>query len=180
MKPMGSRFWKSCCIGLGTIATLSPGVMAADVVIFSYPPLERSMEVTDLEIFVETGETTPTLDELFENTALTPRALSSALTREAAATPLFLDRHLNSLAGKFLLHQIGRTIHTPSGDTNGRALRSAMVLAASDDDRFSALEVIQHYPTEEVYVEVRGMVRLFRNIEDIFEDVGDVLSSQHH
>ncbi len=170
-----SRFWTAISLSVSILGAIASNAIAADRVILSYPPFERSIAVEDLETFVETGETTTTLDQLFDNTALTPTALTIALTREVNATPQFLDRHLNSLPGKLVLSQVGRTIRTPSGDTNARALRSAMVLAASDDEQFSALEVIEHYPTEEVYVELRGMVRAFRRIENVIEDVADAL-----
>jgi len=74
-------------------------------------------------------------------------------TRPLSADPVVLDLAINSLPGDWVLDYLGQSIHTGTGEADRQALRSALVLSASDDKQITLLEVLQNYPTEEVVLE---------------------------
>ena len=63
---------------------------------------------------------------------------------------------LNSRIGNIILEQISQVIYTPSRRVDRQALRSALVLSASQDVQVSLIEIIKNYPTNKV--EVDGVV----------------------
>lgn len=54
------------------------------------------------------------------------------------------------------MDQISQVIYTPSRRADRQALRSALVLSASQDGQVSLIKIIKNYPTDEV--EVDGIV----------------------
>ncbi|KAB8332821.1 alpha/beta hydrolase [Scytonema tolypothrichoides VB-61278] len=83
---------------------------------------------------------------------------------------------MNNPIGEFLVDQIGQTIHTPSSEANPQALRSALVLSASKDNKLSLIEIIQNYPTPEVYVEGERLVRTYEQLSLLAERLQNLLS----
>jgi hypothetical protein len=86
-----------------------------------------------------------------------------------------LDRVLNSFLGDAILDQMGDFVHTPSGEADREAMRSALILSASDDNRISLIEVIQNYPTREMHVNGNRIVATYRQIANIQETVTNAL-----
>ncbi|NJO80088.1 MAG: alpha/beta hydrolase [Cyanobacteria bacterium RM1_2_2] len=90
--------------------------------------------------------------------------LRQALSQEVTVDGLFLDQKLNSLLGEFLLFEVGQVIQPPSGGARIQALRSTLVLSALRDNRFSVLELLQNYPTQEIQVNGLRLARLGRTV----------------
>ncbi|MHC5722793.1 MAG: alpha/beta hydrolase [Nostoc sp.] len=49
-------------------------------------------------------------------------------------------------------------MYTPSRRADRQALRAALLLSATQDRQVSLIEIIKNYPTNEVQVEVDGVV----------------------
>ncbi|MGB5975433.1 MAG: alpha/beta hydrolase, partial [Nodosilinea sp.] len=135
---------------LSTLAA-RPG-QAAERVRLNYRGFSRTVPVALLEFLADTGESTGVLGGLLNQVGQAGE-LRSILTRPLAADPVILDRSLNSSPGEWLLDYLGASIHTSAGEADRQALRSALVLSASDDKQVTLLEVLQNYPTEEVVLE---------------------------
>lgn len=126
---------------------------AAESVRLNYRGFSRSVPVALLTTLAETGESSGSLGGLLDQAGQNPAELRSLLTNPLPVSPVVLDRSLNSGPGEWVLDQLGDSIHTGTGEADRQALRSALVLSASDDSHITLLEVLQKYPTEEVVLE---------------------------
>lgn len=144
---------------------------AAQRVVFTYGLVRESISVDELTTFALTGETSSTIRYYLNRTGQNPETIRNSLTREINVSPVTLDRTLNSQIGQFLLDQIGQSIRTPSNQANRQALRSALVLSASKDNRVSLIEILQNYPTSEVLLEGDRIVRTYNQLSLIAEDI---------
>ncbi|WP_414624250.1 alpha/beta hydrolase [Calothrix sp. CCY 0018] len=144
-------------------------VNAAEKVVFNYKIFSQSLPVEELTQLTETGEVSPTLKYYLNKTNQDPQAVRDVLNKEVNISTTTLDRTLNSKIGEFLLDQISQTIHTSSGRANNKALRSAIVLSSSEDNQVSLMEIIQNYPTNEVYVEADNLERTYNQLSILTE-----------
>ena len=157
------------------VLLLSPSALAAERVVLRYRMFQRSVPVEDLTTFVETGETTRQLRSYFRLSGQDPERIRRALANEVEVDVVPLDRVLNSFLGDAILDQMGGFVHTPSGTADREALRSALILSASDDNRISLIEVIQNYPTRELHVNGNRIVATYRQIQNIQETITNAL-----
>jgi hypothetical protein len=146
LKLLGATALLSIVLGLQTAE-------AAERVLLRYRGFSRTVAVDDLATLAESGEAPESLASLLEASGQRPEGLRSLLTDELSASPVLLDKALNSWPGEWLLDQLGNAIHPPAGTSSRQALRSALVLSAVDDNRFTLLEVLENYPTPEVVLE---------------------------
>jgi hypothetical protein len=146
---------------------MSQSAIAAERVVMRYGAFERSASVEELARFVETGETTRQLRAYFRMSGQDPEQFRQLLGREFEVDVVMLDRLLNNIVGDVILDQMGNFVHTPSGETNREAMRSALVLSASEGGKISLIEVMQNYPTREVHVNGNQALSAYRQIETI-------------
>ncbi|WP_017300206.1 alpha/beta hydrolase [Nodosilinea nodulosa] len=138
-------------LGLSALAA-SPG-HAAEQVRLNYRGFSRTVPVALLVALADTGESSGVLGGLLNQAGQDAGELRSLLTDPLPADPIILDRALNTGPGEWVLDYLGDSIHTSAGVADRQALRSALVLSASDDKQITLLEVLQNYPTEEVVLE---------------------------
>lgn len=160
---------------LGSVLLTSPQALAADRVMLRYGILERSISVDELSEFAETGKTSRQLRTYLRDSGQEPDRVQELLSSEVEVRQLFLDGVLNSAPGEVILDRMGEFVHTSSGEANRQALRSALVISASDDDRISLIEVLQNYPTQEVHVNGRRVASAYRQIRSIQDNIATVL-----
>lgn len=150
---------KAVCCGLGGLfiaLAASPG-LAADRLVVSYGVLERSIAIDELEKFAETGQLSPQL--MAYNHRLQLDAVQLEQIRTWLITPADLDKvavaqFLYTEQGKFLLKQLTQVVQTPARRGGFSALRSALILAAANenDGGLTLLNVLRQYPTESVRI----------------------------
>lgn len=139
----------------------SPAIANKSLVI-RFGPLGRSISMQDLTYFAETGVLPRGWGSLFRIAGVDPTTVQTALNQTVSVNLRFLDRTLNSLLGEYLLYQVGQVVHTPSDTANIQALRSASILSVADDGQLSLLELLQRYPTQDVYLDGARLARLGR------------------
>ncbi|HEY9877488.1 MAG TPA: alpha/beta hydrolase, partial [Leptolyngbyaceae cyanobacterium] len=145
----------------GAGCTFGQPALAADRIIVSYGVAERSIQVQDLETFAETGELSRQLSEYIRMLNLSPEQL--AQFQEVLRTPVDIDaiavgQFLYTAQGKFLLKQISQVVQTPSRRAGFSATRAALILAAAEPPGLTILNVLKHFPTEAVRVDIqRGL-----------------------
>jgi Alpha/beta hydrolase of unknown function (DUF1400) len=122
-------------------------------VVMKYQIFRRSIAVADLDQFAKTGKTTRPLRTYLRMSGQDPAKIRKTLTDEVDVNAVTLDQVLNSFVGDIALGQLSQYIYTPSQQEDGKAIRAALVLSASGDNRVSLMEVIKNYPTQEVYVD---------------------------
>lgn len=132
--------------------------VAAERIIFSYGPIERSIQVRQLEEFAQTGQLDSQLNEYARLLNLSPDQLEQF--RQALSTPadfgvVAVAQFLYTPQGKLLLKQVSRVVQTPSGQAGFLALRGALILAAADSQSgLTALNILRYYPTQAIRIDV--------------------------
>ena len=152
-------------LSLGLWGLLSLPSAAAENVLLRYRGFGRTVPVAELAELAETGEPPRRLAALLRTAGQDPADLRRILTAEAGATPIALDRTLNSLTGEWVLDQLGTAIYPPSGQASRQALRSALVASAQDDNRVTLLEVLENYPGNQVVVNGNRLEEAYRQFQ---------------
>lgn len=161
-------------MALSAIGTAS-SALAADTIVLTYGVLEASISVDELTTFAETGEQSSRLKRYVRMSGQEPGEIRRTLTREVEIDVVTLDAALNNPIGEAALDQVGDVIYMRSGSANRQALRSALVLSASDDDKLSLLEVMQNYPTSEVMVDGKRLASAYERIADLSDRAQDLM-----
>lgn len=156
-------------MGIGGLLTLAfaPHAQAAEEIVLNYQWLRRSLPVSDLSTLAETGEPSPQLSTYLDAIGQRPDAFRRTLTREVSLDPVLLDRMLNNPVGDLALDQLSPIIHTRSREGDRQALRSALILSASDDGKVSLVELIETYPTQELHVDGDRLADAYNDIADL-------------
>lgn len=153
---MGQKAIQGMLAFMGCLGVLSLGsgsAIAADTILLRYQGFGRAVPLVDLATLAQTGEAPDSVGGLLDMANENPATLQDVLTRNLSVNPNVLDKTLNSAPGEWALDQLGGVIHSPSGNANRQALRSAIVLAAAEDSQISLLEVLEQYPTPQVVLE---------------------------
>ncbi len=155
---------------VGTLLLIAPTIvlaaskaLAAETIVFRYGLFGESISVSQLAEFAQTGQASPSLSGYFRLFRQKPNAIRRVLNRDVNVDLLTLDRFLNSSSGERVLDQLGEAIQTPVGEANRQALRAAIVLSAKDN-RVSLIEVLQNYPTRQLYIDGRAVGRTYRQV----------------
>lgn len=175
---MGRSFFKGrwtlfLAAGVG-IVFYSTAAAAAQKVVLKYSAIRMTLPLSELEVFAETGKMSPALEMLLSKANKDPEAVRRYLTRPVKVSQRFLDQTLNSKVGEVILDEVGQVIRTPSGNANREALRSALVLSATNDNEITLLETMKNYPTPEVYVEGDRLVEAYGKLVALSEQLGGV------
>lgn len=148
---------------------------AADQVVLKYRVFERSIAVSDLTQFAETGELNRPLRRYIRLSGQQPERVRETLTQEFAVSPLVLDRLLNSPIGETALGQLSQAIYPSSREADETALRSALVLSATDDGQISFIEVLRNYPTPQVYIDGERLAEAYSQLRALSDRIGPLL-----
>jgi hypothetical protein len=171
------RFSLSSVVGvaIGTSSLLFANTaFAAERVVFKYGAFRESIPVADLETLATTGESSPLLEGYMRLAKTEPEKVQKLLTREIKIDVRTLDRMLNTSLGELALDKIGEAIQTPAQTANREALRSALILSASEDGKISLIEALKNYPTTEVHVEGKKIAAVMRQFGRFARTAGEV------
>ncbi len=174
-------------IGLASSLATALPVRSAETIYLDYGPLGRSLPTTSLEAFAQTGTIDPALAPYLQN--LSPEALqqfqrilqtplsalgashseSSSLTPsdlEMLSDPVVLSQWLYSPIGEIVLGTFGSLIQTEAHLSGQQSLRAAMILAASDPEGLSLINVIRFYPIRGLRVKLPQILALYRSLSN--------------
>lgn len=163
-------------VKLQLAANITPTAYANKRLVLDFGPFRPSISIADLTKFVETGELSRGWRFYFNVANVDREGLRKALSQEVRVDVKSLDKQLNSLLGEYVLYEIGQIIQTPSGTANIQALRSAIILSAIKDNHFSALELLQNYPLQQVNLNAIRLAR-YGAIAKRFQDRGGVTTA---
>lgn len=161
-------------MGVGAVlATALPGE-AADRLTFAFGPLERSIELADLDQWVEDGVLS---DELAYYAQFLPedydieelrRALTWRVEQDIDTINVdvvLLDRFFYTKQGEYLLNIAADFIRTEGRRSDLRALRGAILVAVSDEQEgLTLLNTIRKFPSTEMRIELDRGLGLLREI----------------
>ncbi|MEB3210085.1 MAG: alpha/beta hydrolase [Leptolyngbyaceae bacterium] len=162
------RFMQATLAGFFTGLTTALPAFSADQISFYYSIFERSIEISTLEEFAEEGRINSQLRRYFSLADVSPseqRAFRAALQESADVDPVLLSRFFYSNIGEDILEKfLGDLIRTESGLNGIYSLRSALILAAQDDDGLSVLNFLRHLPTD-MQINLRSVLAASETVE---------------
>lgn len=179
---MKSRNWfRLPGILLGAMAGVvltGTGAFAADRVVVSVfgGAIQAPINVKDLATFAETGKKTKTIAQAVGVSDVNPDTLRGLMTLELGVDVAQLANALYSRTGYTVADSIGEIVTTRSGYESDKALRAALILAAADDGRISFLEVLEAYPTSDMYIQVDKINDVVNRVEDLLENLQDLFN----
>ncbi len=159
-----------------TFSIVPSRVLAAQKVTFQYGVASHSVSIQELEDFVATGETTPAIDFLIRTSEQNPETVRWMLVQKFPVDNQLVNNLLNTPPGEYFLTQTSDVVNSRSENANVRALRGALVTSASDDGYVSFLELLQNYPTQQVYVDAKKLAKTRRNIITSLEEVQNYIT----
>ncbi|BAY07152.1 alpha/beta hydrolase [Calothrix sp. NIES-2098] len=157
-------------VGLGVGASIlffSPNANAAEQVVLKYGNFQGPISVQELNQFVESGKTTPTLRAYLQAAKQNPALARKALSAGIKADRTFLNNLLSSWAGPILVNQIGEVVHPPEGELNQQALRSALSTSISQNGEVTLLGAIRNYPHPTVEIEGDRLVPVYERLSNL-------------
>lgn len=141
---------------------------------FTLGPLGRSIAISDLARFAETGETTRQIRSYLRLANIEAEQVRALLNRKVRVEMRLVDRLLGNILGEYVLFQASEIIHTRSRQADILAMRSAIILSLQDDNQISPIEFLQRYPTQEVYIDGVALLEAARFVRRTQQNVGEV------
>ncbi len=157
-----------CCVSLW--GYLSKKAVGAENIILNYGALEFSVSVDSLKTYSQTGELEGTLKSYAD--FLTPEQLEQlrvGLNTSADFSPLAIAQFLYSYQGEKILERVARVIRTKARQPGFYALRSALILAAADQDGLTPLNVLKQFPTEVLRVDSKQGLEIVKNLSQVVQ-----------
>jgi len=165
---------------LGMTASLTPLKLsqAAETIYFDYGPVGRSVPVSSLEAFVETGAVaddlapylnlmTPEAQAEFRRVLGTPLPEVNVEVPSKLYSPWVISQWLQSPIGEQVLSKLGQVIQTRSRQNGQQAIRAAMVLAASRSEGLSLINVIRDFPTAGMRIDLERVLAISDTIQEV-------------
>ena len=153
-----------------TITLGSNRVLASEEVIFTYGGATQSVPIEELQAFAETGETSSSVDFLLSQANQNPFLMRWILKQEFSADTKLVSDLLNTMPGEYVLSQTGNVVGSKSQRANVTALRGSLIRSASDNGLVSLIELLENYPTRQVYVNGKILVKIRENLDRLIED----------
>jgi predicted dienelactone hydrolase len=128
-----------------------PAGNAADKIFLKKGGFIRSVQVSSLETFAETGTVSEDLAFLFRAVGaddLEQANYRATLQDVAPVDGILLSRFFNTAIGEDILTEVGRIIQTRSGNNGGIALRAGLTLAALDVEGLSLITFFRNLPVD--------------------------------
>lgn len=148
---------------------------ATEKIVVDYWPLQASIGVDDLAAFAETGATTKTLRQALRYSNVNSDTVRGLMTLELGADVAKLSDALHSSTGRKIIGEVSNIITTPSTYESDKAFRSAFILAAADDGKISVLEILENYPTRQMFIRVSEIQQLVEKVNAIIEEVKELI-----
>ncbi|MDZ8186192.1 MAG: alpha/beta hydrolase [Nostoc sp. ChiSLP02] len=162
---------QTMALGIGAIVLFSASnADAAEQVILKYGDFQGPISVGELNQFVETGKTTPTLTAYLQAAQQEPALARKALQAGIKADRTFLNNLLSSWAGPVLVNQIGEVVHPPGGELNQQALRTALSESIKQKGEVTLLAAIQNYPNPAVELEGDRLITVYERLSTLAEN----------
>ena len=133
--------------------------LGAEKIYITYGPLEVSVPIASLELFAKEGKVDTNLDGFAQYAKPAQLAeIRSALQARAEISPVTIAQFLYTPQGEVLLERLGRVIQTKARQPGFYAIRAALILAASDPEGLTILNVLQKFPTYGIRIDIsRGL-----------------------
>ncbi|WP_017297247.1 alpha/beta hydrolase [Nodosilinea nodulosa] len=159
------RFFAALALGLATTFLVALPLRAAEQVVLEFGPFSRAIPTESLVNFAATGTVDRQLAPFLRR--LNPAqigGLQAILSRSRAVQVVPISQWFNSPMGDRSLQFLGKVAQTEAGLNGGKALRAAIVAAATEDGEISLIDIVRHFPTGEMRLNVSQAMALARQV----------------
>jgi len=168
----GWKFTKflSQTVALGVSASVllfNASANAAEQVILKYGSFQGNVSVAELNEFVQTGKTTPTIKNYLQVSKQEPDVARKALVAGLKAEPAYLNNLLSGWAGPIVISQVGDVVHPPAGELDRQALQTALNKSIQEDGEITLLGAIRHYPDNTVEIEGDRLIPVYERLSSL-------------
>ncbi|MEL6903531.1 MAG: alpha/beta fold hydrolase, partial [Cyanobacteria bacterium J06606_4] len=171
-------YFGGICLGGGLPFLLSTPVAAAERVILTYGIVEISSSLDTLRTYAETGEVGDELAPYFRFLNEEQQTqFRQALQLRRDIDPVQMSQFLHSAIGTNILRSAGQVIQTQGRRRGGKALRSALVLAAAEPGGFTLLGALEKFPTGAVRIDSQRAFRLVNSVTGLIEDTDNAIAA---
>jgi hypothetical protein len=162
-------------VALASTFAFPDKAMASEGIVLQYGAQQETLSLEKLQEFTETGEVPEVLTDRLQLSSQDVDDLRRILQLQIENIDLdFLEKALNSSIGDFILRQVGEVISSDL-ESDIQALAETLVVAA-EDSRLSMLEIMEKFPERLIYVQGRGLAKVYEDIRFIAEDVREVVA----
>lgn len=155
-------------MGLLPAALNAGSALSAEQITLTYGALERSISVESLATYAKDGEIPKELQSYTRH--LTDQQLADLhglLTAQADLSPVAVSQFLYTDQGEILLRRLGQVIRTEGNLPGFYAIRSALILAATEPEGLTVLNVLENYPLSRVRVDLSRTMQIWSDLEDL-------------
>lgn len=145
-------------------------VKAAEKVIFTYESATQAVSISELQSFAATGEISPSLKFLLNVGKQSPWMMRWILNQNFPADTEIVSDLFNTAPGEYVLSQTSTVVSSKSERANVKALRGALIASASDDRQISLIELLENYPTKQVFVNGKLLAKMRPNFVQFVEE----------
>ena len=140
------------------VCTAAPA-LGAERIYVTYGPVEVSVPIESLALFAKEGKIDSNLDGFAQYANESQLAgIRSALQAKAEISQVTIAQFLYTPQGEVLLKRLGRLIQTQSRQPGFYAIRAALILAASDPEGLTIVNVMRKFPTYGIRIDIaRGL-----------------------
>jgi hypothetical protein len=144
--------------------------MAAEKVALWYGFWEFSLPIASLETYARTGKVDSHLAVYVNpHDERSLAKLSKFFTYEIDVDSIAIYRFFNSSFGKTILNYLGEVIKISPNKNGFYALRSALILAASEPEGLTLLNILQNFPTSTIYINGEISLKLANALVKLIE-----------
>ena len=140
------------------VCTAAPA-LGAERIYVTYGPVEVSVPIESLALFAKEGQIDSNLDGFAQYANESQLAeIRSALQAKAEISQVTIAQFLYTPQGEVLLRRLGRLIQTKARQPGFYAIRAALILAASDPEGLTIVNVLRKFPTYGIRIDIaRGL-----------------------
>jgi predicted dienelactone hydrolase len=160
--------------------TMGKSAQAAEKVYASYSAFERSISVQALEDFAKKGLID---DDLAVYQQYIPTSqlqqLRRVLLNPIKINSVAISQFLYSPQGETLLKRLGEVIRSDSRQSEASfyALRSSLILAASEPGGITLLNILQKYPTPGIRIDLAGAAGIAGELEKFVSETNKAVAA---
>lgn len=180
LRRLGRSLRSSCelCvwIGLGLSAITTLPATGAERIQFFYGPFEPTILVDDLDAIATDNAANVDAFWLEQLNEAQLAELQNFLNQRFAVDAVMMSQFTYSGVGESLLFRLGQIVQTESGLNGGKALRSAMILAAEDDQGLSILNIVRHFPLDTIQLDWSLVQQVIAENQAVFQQQETVIA----
>jgi hypothetical protein len=158
-------------VGLGAAQPLwsTPGVLAAENLVFVSGGFRRSIAVADLEHLASTGKAQGLLADLISVSRQQPSQVAKLLNESISLPVTLVSRLLNTRIGEAVLERLAKIVYPLKAPGVGLpALRSAIVMGLVEGNgSLTAVRFLRAYPNDNMEVSIPALLSLMGKTSSI-------------